>query len=56
MGLVGENRAAKLVYLALTSRLFAEPVNIVVKGLSSSGKSYVVECVIRLFPPRRCTR
>jgi len=51
MGLVGENRAAKLVYLALTSRLFAEPVNIVVKGLSSSGKSYVVECVIRLFPP-----
>ena len=39
------------VYLALTSRLFAEPVNIVVKGLSSSGKSYVVECVILLFPP-----
>ena len=28
-----------------------EPVNIVVKGLSSSGKSYVVECVIGLFPP-----
>ena len=26
MGLVGENRDAKLVYLALTSRLFAEPV------------------------------
>ena len=51
MGLIGENRAAKLTYLALTSRLLGEPVNIAVKGLSSSGKSYTVECVIRLFPP-----
>jgi hypothetical protein len=50
MGLVGENRAAKLVYLAITSRLLGEPVNIVVKGLASSGKSYTVECVVRLFP------
>ena len=51
MGLIGENRAAKLTYLAITSRLLGEPVNIAVKGLSSSGKSYTVECVIRLFPP-----
>ena len=50
MGLIGENRAAKLTYLAITSRLLGEPVNIAVKGLSSSGKSYTVECVIRLFP------
>ena len=50
MGLIGENRAAKLVYLAITSRLLGEPVNVAVKGLSSSGKSYTMECVIRLFP------
>ena len=50
MGLVGENRAAKLIYLAITSRLLGEPVNTVTKGLSSSGKSYTVECVVRLFP------
>lgn len=49
-GLVGENRAAKLLYLAFTSRLLAEPVNAVVKGLSSSGKSYTIECVAALFP------
>lgn len=50
MGLVGEHRSAKLVYLAITSRLLDEPVNIAVKGLSSSGKSYTIECVARLFP------
>ena len=50
-GLVGENRAAKLLYLAFTSRLLAEPVNAVVKGLSSSGKSYTIECVAALLPP-----
>jgi hypothetical protein len=49
-GLVGEARTAKLAYLAVTSRLLPRQVNIVVKGLSSSGKSYTVECVIGLFP------
>jgi hypothetical protein len=49
-GLVGENKAAKLIYLALTSRLLAEPVSAVIKGLSSSGKSYTIECVAALFP------
>ena len=50
-GLVGENRNAKLVYLAITSRLLDKQVSIVVKGLSSSGKSYTIECVTVLFPP-----
>lgn len=49
-GLVGENRNAKLTYLAVTSRLLAKQVSIVVKGLSSSGKSYTIECVLVLFP------
>lgn len=51
MGLVGENRNAKLVYLAITSRLLDKQVSAVVKGLSSSGKSYTIQCVVVLFPP-----
>jgi hypothetical protein len=50
MGLVGENRNAKLTYLAVTSRLLNKQVSAVVKGLSSSGKSYTIECVVALFP------
>ena len=49
-GLVGEERAAKLLYLALTSRLLDRPVSVVVKGPSSGGKSYTAEQVLRLFP------
>jgi hypothetical protein len=51
MGLVGEHKSAKLVYLMFTSRLLREPVSGVVKGLSSSGKSFTIECVVRLMPP-----
>ena len=50
MGLVGEQQTAQLVYLMFTSRLLRKPVSGVVKGLSSSGKSYTTECVERLFP------
>jgi hypothetical protein len=51
LGLVGERRAAKLVYLAVTSRLLDRPVSVVVKGPSSGGKSFVTESVLKLFPP-----
>jgi hypothetical protein len=50
MGLTGEQRTAQLTYLAMTSRLLAKPVSAVVKGLSSSGKSFTTECVEALFP------
>ena len=50
MGLVGEQRTAQLEYLMLTSRLLAKPVSGVVKGLSSTGKSFTTECVVALFP------
>ena len=49
-GLAGETGNAKRLYLALTSRLLSFPVSIVVKGTSSSGKSYIVKTVILLFP------
>jgi hypothetical protein len=51
LGLVGERRAAKLIYLAVTSRLLDRPVSMVVKGPSSGGKSFVVETTLKFFPP-----
>ena len=50
MGVVGEDRAIKLLYLAATSRLLDRPVSLVIKGPSSAGKSYVVERTLSLFP------
>ncbi|HXE73651.1 MAG TPA: hypothetical protein VNO81_13400, partial [Candidatus Nitrosotenuis sp.] len=50
LGVVGEDRNAKLLYLALTSRLLDRPVSVVVKGPSAAGKSYLVSQVLRLFP------
>jgi hypothetical protein len=51
VGLVGERRAAKLIYLAITSRLLDKPVSVAVKGPSSGGKSFVVESTLKFFPP-----
>ena len=53
-GLVGENRAAKLIYLAVHTRHFdtpGRPVSIVIKGTSSSGKSFTAKMVIKFFAP-----
>lgn len=50
LGLVGECRNAKILYLALTSRVLKRPISVAVKGPSSCGKSYVVENVLKLFP------
>jgi MarR family len=49
-GVAGEVRTAKLLYLAVTSRLLERPVSIALKGPSSGGKSYVVERVLSFFP------
>ncbi len=51
IGVVGERRAAKLIYLAVTSRLLERPVSVAVKGPSSGGKSFVVESTLKFFPP-----
>ena len=50
-GAVGERRVVKLLILALTSRVLDRPVSIVVKGTSSSGKSYLTQKVLDAFPP-----
>ena len=49
-GFAGETRAAKLLYLALTSRLLPKIVSVAVKGPSSGGKTYLVERVLDYFP------
>jgi len=52
-GLVDERLdAAKLIYLAVTSRLHDRPVSVVVKGNSSSGKSWLVGTVLAFHPNR----
>ena len=50
IGVVGERRGAKLIYLALTSRLLDRPVSLAVKGPSSGGKSFLVESTLKFFP------
>ena len=49
-GFVGEERASRLIFLALTSRLFKVPISIAVKGPSSAGKSHTTQQVLRFFP------
>jgi hypothetical protein len=51
IGLVGETRNAKILFLALTTRPFERPVSTAIKGASSVGKSFLVECVLRHLPP-----
>ena len=49
-GVTGETRTVKVVYLVLTSRLLERLASIVVKGQSSSGKSWVTQQTLRFFP------
>lgn len=49
-GVVGEKRAAKLLFLAITSRVMDRPVCVVVKGPSSGGKSHLVNKVLGFAP------
>ena len=49
-GVVGEDRAAQLIYLIVTSRVLERPVSAVLKGPSSAGKNHNVESILRLFP------
>jgi hypothetical protein len=51
-GVVGEEHIAKTEYLAITSRLSDKPTSLVIKGSSSSGKSFTTEQVCRFFPEK----
>ena len=49
--LAGEAKAAQILYLCATSRLFEKPMNLVIKGLSSIGKSHLRDRVLEYMPP-----
>ena len=50
LGLVGEERNAKVLFLALISRFLNRPVSVSIKGPSSCGKSFLIEQVLKFFP------
>jgi hypothetical protein len=50
-GVVGEAHAARLLFLAVISCLLDDrPVSVLLKGVSSGGKSHIVEKVLSFFP------
>ena len=50
LGLAGEERVIKIIYLAIVSRYLERPISIVVKGPSSGGKSILIEIILKFFP------
>jgi hypothetical protein len=50
LGIAGERATVQLVYLVCTTRLLRQIVSLIVKGPSSSGKSFLVKTVLRLIP------
>ena len=51
-GLVGEEKNALVIYVVAVSRLLSRPLNLFVKGQSSSGKNHTVKKVLRLIPQK----
>jgi hypothetical protein len=49
-GLVGEERNALIVFIVVVSRLLPHPLNLFVRGPSSTGKNWIVKRVLRLVP------
>ena len=49
-GLVGEELNALIVFIVVVSRLLPHPLNLFVRGQSSSGKNWIVKRVLRLVP------
>lgn len=49
-GFAGDTRTAKIVFLAMVSRLLANPVSLAIKSVSSAGKSFTLSRVREFFP------
>ncbi|GAA6733604.1 hypothetical protein YIM1640_06780 [Thermus oshimai] len=52
LGVVGEEENRGLLYLAFLSARTEAPISVLVKGRSSSGKSFLVKQTLALIPPR----
>ncbi|WHS95359.1 hypothetical protein VPK21_005558 [Sinorhizobium kummerowiae] len=50
-GFAGATNIPRIVYLAATTRMFAEPVSLVVMGPSGSGKTHSIESGLQFIPP-----
>jgi hypothetical protein len=51
LGVEGEAVNRGVSYLALTSRQTDDPISVLIKGRSSSGKSHLVKCALAMIPP-----
>jgi hypothetical protein len=51
LGVVGEELVALLTYFVAVSRKLLKPLALIVSGAASTGKSFVIETVLRLIPP-----
>ena len=51
MGVVNEHELIKLIYLAAPVVFWTSPINPLVKGASSGGKSFTTTCTLNLIGP-----
>ena len=49
-GVIGENKNKLILYLIYTSRLMKKPISCIIKGPSSSGKTYLMNKALSLIP------
>ena len=49
MGVVNERELIMLTYIAATSRVLKNPINVIIKGVSSGGKSFTVLHTLELI-------
>jgi DNA-binding MarR family transcriptional regulator len=50
LGVVGEEKTALLLYLAMTSRKSLKPISVELRGHSGAGKSFLVQTILSLMP------
>src|ERR1019366_10610951 len=50
LGLIEELQNALATYIVATSRIRQRPLNLVIKGASSSGKNFLADTILNLFP------
>lgn len=54
LDLVEEQDNAKIVFLAIVSRLLDRPISVALKGPSGGGKNTIVKLALKLFPESAC--